>query len=60
VWAARPALIGWSIVFGVGAGGVLLLRRRQVRSLREIARARALLRQELRSVKAPERPEPER
>ena len=59
VWAARPALIGWSLVFVLGAGGVLLLRRRHVRSLREVARARAMLRQELRSVKAPERPEPE-
>jgi hypothetical protein len=60
VWADRPALIGWSVAFGLAAGGVILLRRRHVRSLAEIARARALLRQELRSVQAPERKETDR
>jgi hypothetical protein len=60
VWAARPTLIGWSLAFVLGAVGVLLLRRRHVRSLGEIAQARAMLRQELRSVKAPERPDTER
>jgi len=60
VWADRPVLIGWRVAFGLGAGGVVLLRRRHVRSLGEIARARALLRQELRSVRAPERKEADR
>jgi hypothetical protein len=55
VWTARPALIGWACAFVLAAGGMILLRRRHVRSLGEIARARALLRQELRSVKAPDR-----
>lgn len=58
LWTARPALIGWSLAFVLAAGGVLQLRRRHVRSLREIAAARAMLRQELRSVKAPDRPDP--
>jgi hypothetical protein len=57
VWTARPGLIGSGAAFVLAAGGVILLRRRHVRSLAEIARARALLHQELRSVKAPERPE---
>lgn len=60
VWADRPVLIGWSVAFGLAAGGVILLRRRHVRSLGEIARARALLRQELRSVQAPGRKEADR
>jgi hypothetical protein len=60
VWTARPALVGWGVAFVAAAGGVIVLRRRHVRSLGEIARARALLRQELRSVRAPEGKEVDR
>jgi hypothetical protein len=60
LWTGRPALIGWGAAFVLAAGGVIILRRRHVRSLAEIARARALLRQELRSVQAPERKETDR
>jgi hypothetical protein len=58
VWTDRPALIGWGAAFVLAAGGVIVLRRRHARSLAEIARARALLRQELRSVRAPGREDP--
>jgi hypothetical protein len=60
VWTGRPSLIGWGVAFVAAAGGVIVLRRRHVKSLGEIARARALLRQELRSVQAPERKEADR
>lgn len=57
VWDARPGLFAWSGVFVVLAAGTLVLRRRYVRSLEEIARARDALRRELR---APPPPHPSR
>jgi hypothetical protein len=53
VWDARPVLFAWSAAFVLLAAGVVALRRRYHRRLDEIARARALLRQELRSVMPP-------
>jgi hypothetical protein len=50
VWDGRPGLLAWSGGFLLLAVGVVLLRRRYRRRLDEIARARALLRQELRGV----------
>jgi hypothetical protein len=47
VWAARPWLIGWGALFGAGALGVLLFRRRYVKRLEELADAREALRGEL-------------
>jgi hypothetical protein len=43
-------LLGWSAVFVALAVGVVVLRRRYRQRLQEIARDRALLRQELRSL----------
>lgn len=54
--AGRPLLVVWGAVFLAAAGAVLLLWRRYLRRLDEIARDRARLRQELRSV----RPDPGR
>lgn len=47
VWAGRPWLIVWGALFGAGAVGVLVLRRRHLRRLAELAEARAGLRAEL-------------
>lgn len=58
VWDDRPALLAWSAVFAAMAVGVLIMRRRHLRSLEEITRARELLRRELRAVQ-PERPSEE-
>jgi hypothetical protein len=51
VWGRRPVLLAWSAAFVFLALGVVYLRWRYRRRLQEIAHARALLRQELRSVK---------
>jgi hypothetical protein len=50
VWEGRPALAAWSAAFVALSLGVVVLRRRYRRRLQEIAHARALLRQELRTV----------
>ena len=50
VWGRRPLLLAWSLVFALLALGVVLLRLRYLQRLQEIARARALLRQELRTL----------
>ena len=50
VWDDRPALLVWSGAFVILALGVVVLRRRYRKRLHEIARARALLREELRTV----------
>jgi hypothetical protein len=50
VWGGRPGLLAWSAAFVLLAVGVVVLRRRYLRRLEEIARARARLRQELRAV----------
>jgi hypothetical protein len=50
VWDGRLALLGWSAAFVALAVGVVVLRRRYVQRIQEIARARALLRQELRTL----------
>jgi hypothetical protein len=49
-WDGRPVLAGWGGACVLLAGVVLVLRRRYVRQWREIATARAHLRQELRTV----------
>ncbi|MDH4043948.1 MAG: hypothetical protein OEY20_09960 [Gemmatimonadota bacterium] len=43
-------LLGWSAAFVALAIGVVALRRRYLHRLQEIARARTLLRQELRAL----------
>lgn len=53
VWSRRPALLAWSAAFVMLALGVLYLHWRYRRRLDEIARARALLRQDLRSLRPP-------
>ena len=50
----RPALLGGSVVCLALVVLVLTLRRRYARRLAEIAKARAMLRQELRAVKPPD------
>ena len=50
MWDGRLALLGWSAVFVALAVVVLVLRRRYRQRLQEIARARTLLRQELRTL----------
>jgi len=56
VWGGGPVLLGGSVLCLALVAVVLLLRRRYLRQLAEIARARAALRQELRSVSpAPDR-----
>lgn len=50
VWGRRPALLVWSLALALVALGVVLLRVRYLRRLQEIARARAQLRQELRTL----------
>ena len=50
LWDGRPGLLVWSGFFVILAGMVVALRRRYRRRLDEIARARALLRQELRAL----------
>jgi hypothetical protein len=50
VWDRQPALLGWSVAFVALAGGVVLLRRRYLRRLDEIARARDALRREIRGL----------
>jgi len=47
LWSARPWLIAWGVVFAAGAIGVLVLRRRHVKRLEELADARNALRGEL-------------
>lgn len=49
----RPLLVVWAAAFLAVAGLVLVLRRQYLRRLDEISRARALLRQELRSLRPP-------
>jgi len=49
----EPALFGWAAVFVLAGVGVVLLRRRYARRLLDITRARAALRAEVRSVRAP-------
>jgi len=50
IWDGRPLLLGASVLCLVLVVIVLGLRRRYVRQLADIRRARAALRQELRSV----------
>jgi membrane protein implicated in regulation of membrane protease activity len=47
LWSARPWLIAWGVLFGAGAIAVLVLRRRYVKRLEELADARNALRGEL-------------
>jgi hypothetical protein len=47
LWSARPGLVAWGAVLGAGAIGVLVLRRRYVKRLEELADARRALRGEL-------------
>jgi hypothetical protein len=51
----EPALFGWAAVFVLAAVGVVLLRRRYARRLRDIARAREALRAEVRSLRVSEK-----
>jgi membrane protein required for beta-lactamase induction len=50
VWAGRFGLVLWGVLFGAAAIGVLGLRRRHVRRLDELAKARAELRAEVGSI----------
>lgn len=58
LWDHRPVLLVGAGACLALAGAVLVLRRRYARTLREIAAARARLREELRAVKP--RPREER
>ena len=52
----EPGLLIWAAVFVLGGVGVLSLRRRYARRLRDIAHARNQLRVELRHLHAPGEP----
>jgi hypothetical protein len=54
VVGGEPALLWWAAVFVLAAVGVVLLRRRYVRHLGDIAQARRRLRAELRALHAPD------
>jgi prepilin signal peptidase PulO-like enzyme (type II secretory pathway) len=47
LWSARLGLLVWGALFGAGAIGVLVLRRRYVKRLEELDDARRALRGEL-------------
>jgi Flp pilus assembly protein TadB len=48
-----PALLWWAAVLVLASVGVVLLRRRYARRLRDIAQAREALRAEVRALRAP-------
>jgi uncharacterized membrane protein YqjE len=50
VWDGRPWFFAWSLVFVALAAVVIHLRRRYVRTLDEIRRAREQLKRDLRAV----------
>ena len=47
VWSSRPILAAWGVLLGAGAVWVVVLRRRYLARLEELARARESLKREL-------------